>query len=93
MNWLRAWRRLTRSLIRFAINITDGVNEILTNIEKTTQIHKEGGQQLVFFKKYISLAIFITNVHQVDILFVKIDEPQYAKKNKIKTFPSVGLYR
>ena len=46
-----------------------------------------------YLYKYISLTIFIANVHQVDILFVKIDEPQYAKKNKIKTFPSVGLYR
>ena len=46
-----------------------------------------------FLRKCISFNISITNVHQVDILFVKIDEPQYAKKNKIKTFPSVGLYR
>ena len=30
---------------------------------------------------------------KVDILFVKIDEPQYAKKNKIKSFPAVGLFR
>ena len=48
-----------------------------------------------YLYKYISYSyfIFLTSVHQVDILFVKIDEPQYAKKNKIKTFPSVGLYR
>ena len=27
MNWLRAWRRLTRSLIRFAMNISDGFHK------------------------------------------------------------------
>ena len=29
----------------------------------------------------------------VDILLVKIDEPQYAKNHRIKTFPTVGLFR
>ena len=30
---------------------------------------------------------------KVDILLVKIDEPQYAKNFKIKTFPTIGLFR
>ena len=30
---------------------------------------------------------------KVDILLVKMDEPQYAKTHKIKTFPTVGLFR
>ena len=30
---------------------------------------------------------------KVDILLVKIDEPQYAKTHKIKTFPTIGLFR
>jgi len=29
----------------------------------------------------------------IDILLVKIDEPQYAKNLKIKTFPTIGLFR
>lgn len=30
---------------------------------------------------------------KIDILLVKIDEPQYAKVHKIKTFPTIGLFR
>ena len=30
---------------------------------------------------------------KVDILLVKIDEPQYAKNHKIKPFPTIGLFR
>ena len=30
---------------------------------------------------------------KIDILLVKIDEPQYAKNFKIKTFPTIGLFR
>eukprot|EP00092_Neocalanus_flemingeri_P058940 GFUD01070340.1.p1 GENE.GFUD01070340.1~~GFUD01070340.1.p1 ORF type:complete len:2430 (-),score=751.56 GFUD01070340.1:121-7410(-) len=30
---------------------------------------------------------------KVDILLVKMDEPQYAKTHKIKTFPTIGLFR
>ena len=30
---------------------------------------------------------------KVDILMVKIDEPQYAKNHKIKSFPTIGLFR
>ena len=30
---------------------------------------------------------------KVDILLVKMDEPQYAKNHKIKTFPTIGLFR
>ena len=30
---------------------------------------------------------------KVDILLVKMDEPQYAKSHKIKTFPTIGLFR
>ena len=92
MNWLRAWRRLTRSLIRFAINNSDGVKKI-SQILKRLFKYIGRVKSNDFLRKCISFNISITNVHQVDILFVKIDEPQYAKKNKIKTFPSVGLYR
>ena len=30
---------------------------------------------------------------KIDILLVKLDEPQYAKVHKIKTFPTIGLFR
>ena len=30
---------------------------------------------------------------KIDILLVRIDEPQYAKVHKIKTFPTIGLFR
>ena len=54
----------------------------------TRRIHQEACDELVE-----SLEEIDEELDKVDILFVKIDEPQYAKKNKIKTFPAVGLYR
>ena len=51
-------------------------------------IHQEACDELVE-----SLEEIDEELDKVDILFVKIDEPQYAKKNKIKTFPAVGLFR
>ena len=51
-------------------------------------IHQEACDELVE-----SLEEIDEELDKVDILFVKIDEPQYAKKNKIKSFPAVGLFR
>ena len=50
-------------------------------------------EKLVCDQLVESLEEIDEELDKVDILLVKMDEPQYAKSHKIKTFPTVGLFR